>query len=139
MGCTASKTNETELRKLRDENKLLKEEIQSLNRQSLKEKNQSLKQDEKPSLKDQLRNVSTPSATTSRDGKADASPHRRLRATAPPPPPTHRRRVRRRLPLLRRRLPMHIPLSTAASLSSAAVSASASLFSCRHATLSTSV
>ena len=45
------------------------------------------------------------------------SPHRRLRATAPPPPPTHRRRVRRRLPPLRRRLPMHIPLSTAVSLS----------------------
>ncbi|EOD32716.1 hypothetical protein EMIHUDRAFT_230507 [Emiliania huxleyi CCMP1516] len=56
VGCTASKNNETELRKLRDENKLLKEEIQSLNNQSLKEKNQSLKQDEKPSLKDQLSN-----------------------------------------------------------------------------------
>ena len=63
VGCTASKTNETELRKLRDE-------IQS--------------------LKDQLHNVGTPSATaTSRDGKADACPHLRPRhrqRQRPPPP-----------------------------------------------------
>ncbi|EOD23561.1 hypothetical protein EMIHUDRAFT_239461 [Emiliania huxleyi CCMP1516] len=62
VGCTASKNNETELRKLRDEIQSLKEH------HSLKQdENQSLK-DEIQSLKDQLNSVSTPSAATLPEG-----------------------------------------------------------------------
>ena len=69
VGCAASKNNETELRKLRDE-------IQS--------------------LKEQLGNASISSATAaSRDDKADASPHcrrprhRQRQRQRPPPPMPH--------------------------------------------------
>ena len=94
---------------INSETDALATELRAENRE-LRAQNQAL-QDEIQSLKDQLHNVGTPSATaTSPDGKADAFP---APPPSPPPPPlpTHRRRIRRRLPLLRRRVRVSLPPS----------------------------